>query len=124
MEPLCQVRITPNFRRTLEDVEVFLREAEAPQAFDALLDDLADKVIPNLERFPEMGRDFMARSAGSIEVAQGLEGLRKLGAALRLREYILSPYPLLYATSGPAVHLLAIRHHRQLSFDFAGLWGV
>jgi plasmid stabilization system protein ParE len=121
---VCQVRITPNFRRTLDDVEAYLREAGAEQAFDALLDDLADKVIPNLGRFPEMGRDFMTRSAGSIEVAQGMDGLRELAAPLRLREYILSPYLLLYATSGQVVHLLAIRHHRQLSFDFAGLWGV
>jgi plasmid stabilization system protein ParE len=120
----CQVRVTPHFRRTLGEVEAFLCEAGAGHAFDVLLDDLADKVIPNLAKFPEMGRDFMARSAGSIEVSQGLEGLRNLAGAMRLREYSLPPYLLLYATTGQVVHLLAIRHHRQLSFDFAGLWGV
>ena len=70
-----------------------------------------------------MGRDFFARPAGSVEVSQGLDGLRILGESLRLREYALPPYLLLYATDERTVHLVAIRHHRQLSFDFPGLWG-
>jgi hypothetical protein len=70
-----------------------------------------------------MGRDLFARPAGSVDVAHGLEGLHILRASLCGREYVLPPYPLLYATDEEAVHLLAIRHHRQLSFDFPGLWG-
>lgn len=123
MQTVHQVRVTASFRRTLDGLAAFLREAEAPRAFDALLRDLADTVIPNLERFPEMGRDFLLRSAGSVEVAQGLEEIRAIGAGLRLREYVLSPYLLLYATDEQTVYLMAIRHHRQLSFDFPGLWG-
>lgn len=122
MAVLYQVRITAHFRRSLDDVEAFLLEAEAPAAFDRLLADLADTVIPNLERFPEMGRDFLARPPGSVEVAHGLERLRILAASRYLREYVLPPYLLLYATTEGTVDLMAIRHHRQLSFDFAGLW--
>jgi hypothetical protein len=40
-----------------------------------------------------------------------------------LREYVLKDYVLLYALIGKAIYLLAIRHHRQLSFDFEGHWG-
>ena len=40
-----------------------------------------------------------------------------------LREYVLKDYLLLYALIGGAIYLLAIRHQRQLSFDFEGHWG-
>jgi plasmid stabilization system protein ParE len=118
-----QVRLTANFRRTLDNIDAFLQEAGTADAFVPLLRDLFDTVIPNLERFPEMGHDLFAQPAGSVEVAHGLERLHILRASLRVREYVLPPYLLLYATDEEAVHLLAIRHHRQLSFDFAGLWG-
>jgi len=123
LKPVCQVRITAHFRQNLADIEDFLSATQAAHAFDELLDELADKVIPNLENFPGMGRDFMTRSPGSVEVVQGLSALQKLGASLELREYIFPPYAMLYAASGQIAYLLAIRHHRQLSFDFAGLWG-
>ena len=45
------VKFTANFERNLEEIDAFLLQAEAPQAFDALLDELSDTVIPNLERF-------------------------------------------------------------------------
>jgi len=123
LDPVRQIKLTANFRRTLDGVGAFLREARAPEAFALLLDDLADKVIPNLERFPDMGRDFSAHPVGSVEVAQGVDGLDSLGPSLRRREYILPPYQLLYAADQQTVYLIAIRHHRQLSFDFPGLWG-
>jgi len=41
-----------------------------------------------------------------------------------IREYVLKNYLLLYAPIDGAIYLLAIRHQRQLSFDFAGLWGL
>ena len=50
------VKLTANFERNLADIEYFLTEAGAPHAYDALLDELLDTVIPNLERFPGMGR--------------------------------------------------------------------
>ncbi|MFZ4538114.1 hypothetical protein [Propionivibrio sp.] len=40
-----------------------------------------------------------------------------------LREYVLKDYLLLYALIGGAIYLLAVRHQRQLSFDFEGHWG-
>ena len=116
------VKITANFGHNLADIERFLRDAGAPQAFDALLDKLASTVIANMERFPDMGRSFMERPARSIEVSNSLDALRiKLGEG-ELREYLLGDYLLLYAQYGQTIYLLSIRHCRQLSFDFEHLW--
>ena len=123
------VRITANFERNLADIESFLTEADAPQAYDALLDELLDTVIPNLERFPGMGRPFLAGAAGSVETTNSSAALRAKLLALTpdpesLREYILADYLLLYAQIGGNLYLLAIKHQRQLSFDFESHWGV
>ena len=40
-----------------------------------------------------------------------------------LREYILDHYLVLYAQIDANLYPLAIRHHRQLSFDFQSHWG-
>ena len=120
-------KFTANFERNLEGIEFFLTEVEAPQAFDGLLDELLETVIPNLERFPEMGRPFLARQARSVETTNALATLRAKLLALTpdvdaLREYVLKDYLLLYAPIGGTIYLLAIRHQRQLSFDFEGHW--
>ena len=129
MTPKPIVRLTANFERNLADIENFLAEAEAPQAYDALLDELLDTVIPNLERFPGMGRRFLANSPRSVETSNSLEALRAKLLALTpdpeaLREYILADYLVLYARIDGNLYLLAIKHHRQLSFDFESHWGV
>ncbi len=122
------IKSTANFERNLEEIERFLTEAEAPQAYDGLLDELLETVIPNLERFPGMGRPFLLRQPRSVETTNALAMLRAKLLALTtdpeaLREYPLKDYLLLYAQIGGAIYLLAIRHQRQLSFDFAGHWG-
>lgn len=121
------VKFTENFERNLEDIEHFLTEVEAPQAFDGLLDELLETVVTNLERFPEMGRPFLIRQPRSVETTNALATLRAKLSALSqdadaLREYVLKDYLLLYALIGGTIYLLAIRHQRQLSFDFEGLW--
>ena len=122
------VKFTANFERNLEDIERFLTDAEAPQAYDGLLDELLETVIPNLERFPGMGRSFMSRQPRSVETTNALATLRAKLLALTtdpeaLREYVLKDYLLLYVQIGGTIYLLAIRHQRQLSFDFEGHWG-
>lgn len=120
------VKLTSNFERNLDEIEAFLIEAEAPQAFDALLDELMDTVIPNLERFPAMGRSFMNRAIRSVETSNGIDILQgklaAIGENAELREYVLQHYLMLYAHVGSVIHLLSIRHHKQLSFDFQHLW--
>jgi hypothetical protein len=121
------VQLAANFERNLADIEQFLCEAEAPQAYDALIDQLLGTVIPNLEQFPDIGRRFLARSPGSAETTNALDGLRAKLLVLTadsnaLREYIFSDYLVLYAQIDGVIYLLAIKHHRQLSFDFDAQW--
>ena len=102
------VKFTANFERNLESIELFLTEVEAPQAFDGLLDELLETVIPNLERFPKMGTPFLARQARSVETTNALAALRtKLSAQTQdmdaLREYVLKDYLLLYALIGETI---------------------
>ncbi|KAF0167112.1 MAG: hypothetical protein FD157_274 [Rhodocyclaceae bacterium] len=123
------VKLTANFERNLEDIERFLIEAEAPRAYDVLLDELLGTVIRNLERFPGMGRAFLTRAPRSVETTNAVEALRAKLSALTpdpeaLREYIMDDYLVLYAQIGGNIHLLAIRHQRQLSFDFESHWGA
>lgn len=122
------VKLTANFERNLEEIERFLAEAEAPQTYDLLLDDLLKTVIPNLERFPAMGRSFLGRQARSVETSNALTALSEKLSRLTadtdaIREYVLKDHLLLYALVDQVIYLLAIRHHRQLSFDFEGHWG-
>jgi plasmid stabilization system protein ParE len=120
------VKLTANLEDNLDDLEDFLLEADLPQAFDALLDELTDTVVPNLERFPDMGRLFLTRPVRSVEVANGIERLirqlRAIASEGELREYVLSHYMLLYARVEGVIFLLSIRHQRQLSFDFEAIW--
>lgn len=116
-----QVRLTASFERNLEEIAEFFAEADAMSACDALLDELGETVIPNLERFPEMGRLFMAREVSSVE---GINALERLNGALQglsidpawLREYVLRDFLILYAVLDRQIFLLAIRHQRQLAF--------
>lgn len=123
------VKLTANFERNLADIEKFLTEAEAPLAFDGLLGELLDKVIPNLERFPGLGRPFFNRAIGSAEATHAINALKiKLALvtgspAATLREYVMANYLVLYVQTEKSIALLSIKHHRQLSFDFEGHWG-
>ena len=120
------VSFTANFERNLETIERFLLDAEAPLVFDTLLDRLMNTVIPNLERFPDIGRPFLDRPARSVEVRNGLDALQRkltaIGEGGVLCEYVLPDFLLLYTRFDATIYLLSIRHHRQLSFDFESLW--
>ena len=123
------VGLTANFERNLSNIESFLTEVEAPQAYDALLDELLNKVIPNLERFPGMGRPFLANVPQSVEATNSIESLKAKLLALKidldaLREYILADYLVLYVQMKEDLYLLAVKHQRQLTFDFESHWGM
>jgi len=121
------IKLTAHFERKLEEIEAFLTGAKVPHAFDALLDELADVVIPNLAAFPAaMGRSFLERPVRSVEAANGVarvaRQLSTLSEDAELREYVYAQYLTLYARVGHRIFLLSIRHHRQLSFDFPDHW--
>lgn len=126
MTELLVVKLTASFERNLEEIGAFLLENNAPHAFDGLLDELTDTVVPNLERFPLMGRSFVGRSIRSVETTQASFKLRSrldsLAPGGDIREYVMSQYLMLYAIVESTVYLLSIRHHQQLSFDLARHW--
>jgi plasmid stabilization system protein ParE len=117
----ARVELTASFIERLQSVEAFLSDSDAPQAYDKLLDGLRRTVIPNLRRFPRMGRRYLDKPPQSAEALAQLRALPP-GAADALREYLHGDYLILYTLTGSAVYLLSIRHHRQLSFAFAKLW--
>ncbi|MHA6846648.1 type II toxin-antitoxin system RelE/ParE family toxin [Ralstonia syzygii] len=119
------VKLTEHFERNLETIEAFWSEREFPAGYDRLLDDLAETVIPNLAQFPTMGAPLLSRAAISVEALSKQGQLRDQLArftAGELREYLLQDYLVLSAHIDNTIYLLSIRHHRQLSFDFAHLW--
>lgn len=126
-DQLYRVELTASFLERLDAIEAFLVEAEAGFAFDDLLAEIRATVIPNLRRFPRIGRRYLANPPQSAEALAQLAAL-PASAPDALREYLHGDYLMLYsvvdATSqaDATVHLLSIRHHRQLSFDFARLW--
>jgi plasmid stabilization system protein ParE len=123
VEPLFRVELTASFLERLEAIEAFLAEADAAFAFDRLLAELRTTVIPNLRRFPRIGRRYLEQPPQSAEALAQLAAL-PAGAADRLREYLHGDYLMLYSVTeiDATVYLLSIRHHRQLSFDFGRLW--
>lgn len=123
MNRRATVRVTENFERNLNEIRRFLEETGQPTSFHALLDLVFDDVIPSLEISPQIGFDFLARAPQSVEVEARILALqRRIGPESSLREYIAGDYLLLYTLSGERIHLLAIKHHRQLSFDLQSIW--
>ena len=122
MAARVQALFTENFSANLESVRLFL-EPEGRPAFRRLLGRLFDEIVPTLCRFPQSGRSFLAHAIRSLE-AQAL--LERLKAGLRkgddLREFIVDDYIILYLVRRNRLYFLAIKHHRQLSFDFRRLW--
>lgn len=122
-EDLYRVDLTASFLERLDAIEAFLTEADAAFAFDDLLAELRATVFPNLARFPRIGRRYLDNPPQSAEALAQLAAL-PAGAASALREYLHGDYLMLYTAmdADATVYLLSIRHHRQLSFDFARLW--
>jgi plasmid stabilization system protein ParE len=122
-EGAWRVELTASFLERLDAVESFLAEVDAAFAFDDLLAGLRTTVIPNLARFPRIGRRYLDNPPQSAEALAQLAMLPP-GVAGALREYLHGDYLILYTAmeAEAAVYLLSIRHHRQLSFDFARLW--
>jgi plasmid stabilization system protein ParE len=117
------VELTDNLLARLDSIEAFLTEAAAAFAYDDLLAGLRATVVPNLARFPLMGRRYLDQPPQSVEALEQLSKL-PVGAVDRLRVLLHGDYLLLYSLIDEVVYLLSIRHHRQLSFDFSGLWPI
>lgn len=114
---------TSNFTENLDRLEQYLATQEATAAFTKIVQRLVQDVIPTLCQFPRSGRTFLERSIGSMETAQWLETLASLLCkGDDIREFIFDDYLILYLVRDGRVFFLAIKHHRQLSFDLKKFW--
>jgi hypothetical protein len=117
------VRFTANFDSNLESIRNFAIVHESSGAFAKLIDHLFQELIPNLERFPELGRDVVRVPVQSLQAqARHRLLLAELVDGDSVREYIAGDYLVLYGVRGRYAYLLAIRHHKQLSFDLSAHW--
>lgn len=122
-EQHLQVRVTDSYLECLASIGQHL--ADQGEVFRDLLEELRSVVIPNLLRFPSLGRPYLDHPPQSAEAMVQLAAMPP-GVASALREYSFGEYLVLYEAPRdvPQLTLLSIRHHGQLSFDFAGLWDV
>jgi hypothetical protein len=72
-------------------------------------------------------RGLLKRPARSVEVINAVATVTAKLAILSaepnmIREYVLKHYIVLYAIIGESIMLLAIRHHRQLTFNLEAYW--
>jgi hypothetical protein len=120
--PKSAVKLTANFEANLASIEQFWNQAGTPRSYDALLDVLLERVVPNLEQFPAMGHPFLSREALSVESRAMVERLTARVGDGDVREYLIGDYLILYALIDDSVYLLSVRHHQQLSFDLQAFW--
>lgn len=122
------IRFSASFLAQLDDIERDWLDRDFSRAFDFLLDELSERVLPLLERHPRLGRRFMARLPASVQ-ARALHDallvrLARQGPDADLREYVMDDYLILYMVVGKRLELLSIRHHKQLAFDLADFLGM
>jgi hypothetical protein len=115
-------RFTENFSANLTAIEEFVAPYSR-MAFHRFLDRLFDDVIPTLCRLPQSGRSFLTRAVKSTKAMALTKGLRKfLNKGDDLREFVMDDYLVLYLVRRHQVIFLAVKHHRQLSFDLTRFW--
>ena len=109
--------------KSVEALKHDLQRLRTGRASTALIDHLLDTLVPNLEQFPDLGADFLARRPQSTQGAARIRSLQaRLGAGTTLREYIAGDFIVLYAARDARRWLLAVRHHKQLSYDLRTHW--
>ncbi|MBI2211089.1 MAG: type II toxin-antitoxin system RelE/ParE family toxin [Deltaproteobacteria bacterium] len=113
---------TENFAANLDSIRLFL-EPEGRLAFRRLINRLFQDIVPTLCRFPQSGRLFLAHAVQSMEAQALVDRLKALlKADDDMREFVVDDYLILYLVRQNRVIFLAIKHHRQLSFDLRRLW--
>ena len=117
-----QIFFTDNFTANLDEIQSFL-SVEGRLAFQRLLNRLFDDLCPQVSRFPLSGRSFIAHHAGSAEAEKLLNRVQeRLRAGDDLREFVVDDYVVLYLVRRTRIYFIAIKHHRQLSFDLRRFW--
>jgi len=122
MAARARLYFTENFSVNLDEIQSFLAAGGRP-VFQRLLARLFDHICPQLAQFPRSGRPFLEHRAGSAEAQALLRDLQEtLRAGDNLREFVVDDYVVLYLIRKTRIYFLAIKHHRQLSFDLRRFW--
>jgi hypothetical protein len=117
-----QFFFTENFTANLDEIQSFL-SVEGRSAFKRLLNRLFDDICPQISRFPLSGRSFLEHHVGSAEAEKLFERLQeRLRPGDNLREFVVDDYVVLYLIRRTRIYFIAIKHHRQLSFDLRRFW--
>ena len=115
-------RFTENFSTNLTSIEAFIGP-HSRTAFRRFLDRLFHDIVPTLCRFPQSGRSFLSRAVKSTKAkVRATELGRSMRKEDELREVVVDDYLVLYLIRRDHVIFLAIKHHRQLSFDLKQFW--
>jgi hypothetical protein len=112
---VTEVVITRNFELDLERIEKFQVSAGTAQRIDELVDDLFERTLPLLERFPDAGPPY---DRNKLPHAAELV-LRRVEARLKARQVrslVRGDFVLLYIVSKDRVYLVCIKHHREAHF--------
>ena len=113
---------TENFTANLDEIQSFL-SVEGRSAFQGLLIRLFDDICPQITRFPLSGRSFLGHHAGSTDADELIENVqRRVRPGDELREFVVDNYIVLYLVRRTRIYFIAIKHHRQLSFDLRRFW--
>jgi len=113
---------TQNFTANLDEIQSFL-SVEGRSAFQRLLNRLFDDICRQITRFPLSGRSFLEHHAGSTEADELIQNVRRrVRPGDELRELVVDDYVVLYLVRRTRIYFIAIRHHRQLSFDLRRFW--
>ena len=116
----------PRFTEKLSANLTAIEEFVAPHsrtAFHRSLDRLFGELIPMLCRVPQSGRSFHTRAVKSLKAKTLTKVLRKLlNKGDDPRELVMDDYLVLYLVRQHQVIFLAVKHHRQLSFDLKRFW--
>lgn len=113
-----KIRVAANFERNLDEIECFFKKIEQPRQFEVLLDQLFDIIIPNLQHFSLLGKDFLAEPQGSVESTMLLQKIKSgVSEDASIRQYLSKDYLVPYWLDSQEIVLLSIKHHRQLNFN-------
>lgn len=108
-----KVVATANFQRNLDGLEAF--RTDHPEGFGRALQRLHGDVLPLLRQQAHAGRPF---DRGQLTPRPIIERIKsRLGGGV-LREHLVGEYLLLYLVTERRVVLMAMRHQRELGYDF------
>lgn len=119
-EQLYHVELAASFLERLASIEDLLEKADAAFAYNDLLAGLRGTMIPNLARFPLIGKRYLEQPPKSVEALAQLAQLP--GKAIEtLRVYLLRGYLIIYAVNEPksTAYLLSICHQRHRSVSLS-----